>query len=308
MGEKEDRRLASDALRKQLARDVEALAGIGIKVEVEGEREGRLYRLPASGYSPAKVDLGEEERSVLLGALRALRRDFPYSLPLRLGIANLIGTVSLDDDEAGPARAVVSTSQDEAVARRVATLERAIARRKLVRFDYYAISRDEVSRREVAPYALSLLEGIWYVTGLDTQREAVRQFRLSRMRGRITYATKRDSGDFEVPDSFDRSVAGSRAPWQLEAPRAEARILISPEDAESARAAYYRAFENGNKKGELRELRTSYSGERQLAGWVLSRGERTRVLSPHSLVERVQGVLRRIAAAHEAEGTEGGGK
>jgi hypothetical protein len=32
-------------VRKQLRRDVEALAGAGITVEVDGTQEGRLYRL-----------------------------------------------------------------------------------------------------------------------------------------------------------------------------------------------------------------------------------------------------------------------
>ncbi|HSK84399.1 MAG TPA: hypothetical protein VK902_13535 [Rubrobacter sp.] len=61
---------ADDALRKQLRRDVEALAGVGITVHIEGEREGRLYSLPPGGFSPVEVDLSDEERAVLVGALR----------------------------------------------------------------------------------------------------------------------------------------------------------------------------------------------------------------------------------------------
>ena len=60
--------MPTDALRKQLRRDVEALAGVGITVQIEGEREGRLYRLPPSGFSPVEVDLSDEERAVLVGA------------------------------------------------------------------------------------------------------------------------------------------------------------------------------------------------------------------------------------------------
>ena len=141
---------AEDTLRKQLRRDVEALAGAGITVHIEGAREGRLYILPPSGFSPVEVDLSDEERAVLVGALRALRRDFPYAGPLRLALANLIGAASAgtlqggyEDEEGSVTYAAVATRDDEAVAARVATLERSVSRCKRVRFDYYAISRDE---------------------------------------------------------------------------------------------------------------------------------------------------------------------
>ncbi len=88
LGEDGDQDRAHDAVRKQLARDVEALSGAGIGVEVTGETDGRRYRLPASGFSPVELDLRVEERSVLVGALRTFWRDFPYSGALRLAVAN----------------------------------------------------------------------------------------------------------------------------------------------------------------------------------------------------------------------------
>ncbi len=88
LGEDGDQDRAHDAVRKQLARDVEALCGAGIGVEARGETDGRRYRLPANGFSPVELDLSREERSVLVGALRAFWRDFPYSGALRLAVAN----------------------------------------------------------------------------------------------------------------------------------------------------------------------------------------------------------------------------
>jgi predicted DNA-binding transcriptional regulator YafY len=241
VGEDGDRNRAADALRKQLARDVEALAGAGIKVEVEGDIDGRRYRLPPGGFSPVELDLTEEERAVLVGALRALRRDFPYAGPLRLALANLIGAASArardaarTDEEDRITLAAVATRDDEAVAGRVALLESAVSRRKRVRFDYYSISRDETTPREVEPYALSLLDGSWYLTGRDAGREALRQFRLSRVRGGIVFATKRDSGDFEVPEDFERRLAGPRAPWQLGEPNQTARVRVAREAFDAA--------------------------------------------------------------------------
>ena len=314
LGEDGDRGRAGDALRKQLARDVEALAGAGIEVDVEGEADGRRYRLLPSGFSPVPLDLGKEERAVLVGALRELRRDFPYAGPLRMAVANLIGAASAGSgegvdgshDDGAAFAAAVATRQDEEVSGRVGRLESAIARRKRVRFDYYSIYRDETTGREVEPYALSLLDGTWYVTGWDTGREAVRQFRLSRVRGNIVFATRKEAGDFEVPENFERRFAGPRAPWQLGEPDRRARIRVSEEAFAAARRRYLWAvsWDTWGGTDEERVLSTAYSGERQLAGWILSLGEEALALSPPPLVERVREGLGRIVRAHEPTGEQ----
>lgn len=310
LGEDGDRDRAGDALRKQLARDVEALAGAGIKVDVEGEADGRRYRLLPSGFSPVPLDLNREERAILVGALRELRRDFPYAGPLRLAVANLIGAASADLSGQGEAEnseidgaafaAAVATSQDEAISSRIGQLESAVTRRKRVRFDYYSISRNETTSREVEPYALSLLDGTWYMAGWDTGREAVRQFRLSRVRSNVVFATKKAAGDFEVPENFERRFAGPRAPWQLGEPDRRARIRVSRETFAAARKKYLWAvsWDMWDRGDEGRVLSTMYSGERQLAGWILSLGEDALALSPSPLVERVTQGLGRIARAH----------
>ena len=304
LAERGSREHAEDALRKQLHRDVEALAGAGITVRIEGAQGGRRYRLPPSGFSPVEVDLTNEERAVLVGALRALRRDFPYVGPLRLALANLIGAASAGTLQGGQeggedlvAVAAVATRDDEAVAARVALLEGAVSRRKRVRFDYYSISRDEISTREVEPYALSLLDGSWYLSGRDVGREGLRQFRLSRVQSRIVFATKRDGADFDVPDDFDRSLAGPRAPWQLGEPDRTARIGVPRHTFDAARASYGEAV-SLREEGGVAVLVTRYSGERQLAGWILSLGTEAEVLSPDSLMDRSVAGLERLVAAH----------
>lgn len=310
----EDRDRAADALRKQLARDVEALSGAGITVEVSGDAEGRRYRLRPSGFSPVTLDLTGEERAVLAGALRELRRDFPYAGPLQLAVANLIGAASAragdgngdpnTQDDAAFA-AAVATSRDEDVARKVGALESAVARRKRVRFDYYSISRDETTFREVEPYALSLIDGTWYVTGHDTKRKDVRQFRLSRIRSRIVFATKKEAGDFEAPEDPERRFGGPRAPWQLGTPEETARISLSPEALAAMIRRYPSAVDpDGCDQHGYETISTPYSGERQLAGYVLTLGEDALVLSPPPLVDRISHGLERIARAHAPAGVQ----
>lgn len=301
LGEAEDREKAADALRKQLARDVEALGRAGISVETEGHQEGRRYRLPPEGFSPAELDLSGEERAVLSGAVRALSRDFPYAGPLRLALANLVGSVYPETDgESDAFSAALSSVRDQELAGRVGRLEEAVSRRKRVGFEYYSISSDEIADREIEPYALSLLEGTWYVTGWDTGREAVRQFRVSRIRSRITFSTKKDAGDFDIPPDFQRRLAGPRAPWQLEEPHTTAHIQVLDDSMRLLRGAWPWAGTVGhNERGRV--FITRYSGERQLAGWILSLGEEAEALAPEPLVERTVEGLRLIRDSHAPE-------
>ncbi len=224
---------------------------------------------------------------------------------MRLALANLIGAASAgtlqggyEGEEDRVTLAAVATRDDEAVAARVATLESAVSRRRRVRFDYYAISRNETSTREVEPYTLSLLDGSWYLTGRDVGREDLRQFRLSRIQNRIIFATAREGGDFEIPEDFERRLAGPRAPWQLGEPDQTAHIRVPKHVFDAARASYGEAVSLREENGST-VLVTRYSGERQLAGWILPLGEDAEILSPDSLVDRTVDSLERLAAAHE---------
>lgn len=296
LAQEEDAEKAADSLRKQFARDVDALRRAGIGVEIEGSGE-RRYRLDATEAALLESGLTEEEGSVLAGAVRELSRDFPYSGPLKLALANLAGARDSGKDESAAFDAALSAMTDHEVSRRVERLEAAVSRRKRVRFEYYSISRDETSEREVEPYAISLIEGVWYVTGRDAVRDAVRQFRVSRMQGAARFSTKRPGGDYEVPSDFDSGSAAARAPWQLGEPEATARVRMSGDSLLPLRGMlpYAGTIEPGERG---RVFVTPYSGERQLAAWVLSLGEDAEALSPETLVERVEQGLARIAEAH----------
>lgn len=294
----QDEARARDALRKQLERDLQALRRSGIEVETDSTEEGRSYRLSKKGYSPAALDLADEERAVLAGALRTFAQNFPYSIPLHLAVFHLVGEL----DEIAGEKFSVDLPYDAAVAGRLARLDADVSMRRSVAFEYHSITRDEVSRRLVEPYAMSLVRGHWYLVGCDTDRDARRQFRLDRIRSRITAARKgSEGGEYEIPADFDPDAYGARAPWQLDPIEGtpEARVLLR-EDARTAPGEYPDA-------GEIEEspagpvFVTDYSGERQLASWALSLGERATVLSPAPLVDRVRRSLEHVAGVHDPE-------
>src|SRR5437763_14260183 len=75
-------------------------------------------------------------------------------------------------------------------------------RRKTIVFDYHTMERDEVGSRRVDPYQLLYQGGQFYVVGRSHERSAIRVFRLSRIRGKVGYATKAEH-DFQRPANFD---------------------------------------------------------------------------------------------------------
>ncbi|MCC6317198.1 MAG: WYL domain-containing protein [Gemmatimonadaceae bacterium] len=97
-----------------------------------------------------------------------------------------------------------------------ARLGDAVQRRKVVRFTYRHLASGEVAERELAPFGLFFVNGHWYVTGHDRQRDARRTFRVSRMADVMAPNDKLPGADFVVPDGFDvRDLARARQAWEL---------------------------------------------------------------------------------------------
>jgi proteasome accessory factor BC len=111
------------------------------------------------------------------------------------------------------------------------TVERAVHEQHLLELEYYVADEDRLTHRVVEPYALKNgLEG-WYIAAFDPSRDALRNFRLDRI--------KSARG---LPDTFARrenldpvaDIAGWPRTGTVEGSRV-ARVWISPEQARWAR-------------------------------------------------------------------------
>ena len=111
------------------------------------------------------------------------------------------------------------------LSQRLAKIETAISRRKTIEFSYYTMQRDEVSDRKVNPYHLVFRDGQFYLIGHSHERDAVRVFRLSRIMGKVSYASKAEH-DFTPPEDFDRRDYASRAEWQMGGLEGTAQVFV----------------------------------------------------------------------------------
>ena len=92
----------------------------------------------------------------------------------------------------------------------------ALQHRKRVTFGYHSMHRDAEGARTVEPYGLAFLTGHWYLIARDVAADALRQFRVSRIRDVAVNQTKAQSADFDVPADFDLAQhAKSRQAWEL---------------------------------------------------------------------------------------------
>ncbi|MEW6583296.1 MAG: WYL domain-containing protein [Actinomycetota bacterium] len=283
--------------------DIEAM-GIRLSVERPGDDpfQGDLYALTPENYYLPAIDFDERELSALQTCLYLLEGQFAYAEPLRLALQHLtLGRPSPLDDQAARTVAVNLLGPDHSaeVATHLSKIESAIGRRKTIRFTYYTIARDELSEREVDPYSLLYAAGRWYMVGYSREREDMRVFRLSRIRGRITFKTRAEH-DFPPPRDFDLSRYRDRAPWQFEDGDDLARISLSPTIAwwvEQMFGTYGRceAAADGSAMYE-----TVYGNRRELVTWILSLGAEAEVLEPADLRDAVVAALETIRSRHEA--------
>ena len=294
--------MTEDAFKRRFYEDRTELAGLGIRIAAGPDAQaaaGETYSLPASAYYLPPVELSGEELTALAACLAVLEDRFAYSQPLRLALLSLAqGRPELiTDAEAPPLTVVPETAAPATV---LPKLQSAIAERKTVRFAYYAISRDQELERTVDPYGLQLVAGEWYLIGRCHLRRAERTFRLSRIRSRVTHAT-RAPHDFDTPPSFDISAYRDRPSWQLAKPTGTARIRVAAEMAwwVEAHWGHCGAIESLEDGGIV--YSTPYADARPLLGWLLGLADAAELVAPAELREQLAAQLERLDGLLEAD-------
>src|SRR5204862_2697646 len=224
-----------DAFARRFYADRAELESLGITLQVEkpGESlqgyESELYSLPPENYYLPEIRFSDEELAALRTALQLLDGEFAYAEPLRLALQQIAwgrpSPLSAAEQHTVGLGLTGSAGGHE-LSQRLAKIETAIFRRKTIVFDYYTMERDDLATRRVDPYQLLYQGGQFYVVGRSHERGAIRVFRLSRIRGKVGYATKAEH-DFQRPADFDPRAYGNRIQWQFGDPIGTAEVWIS---------------------------------------------------------------------------------
>lgn len=301
-----------DAFARRFYADRAELESLGIQLGVEKPGEGffeaELYSLPPENFYLDAISFSDDELAALSTALLLLTDGgFAYAEPLRLALQQVAWghPNPLSEGERAPVEmAMTASAGGRDLSQRLSKIETAISRRKTIEFTYYTMERGETEKRKVDPYHLVFRGGQFYLIGHAHERDAVRVFRLSRIQGKVGYASKAEH-DFSPPEDFDRRDYGSRADWQLGETQGTAKIWIRDRIAwliERDYGAYGElrpATKADGAPGKGQVFETRYASVRELIAWVLRWRANAQVLAPDDLREEAEGRLSLLRSRHE---------
>ena len=318
-----------DAFARRFYADRSELESLRIQLTVErptdGAAEQENYSLRPENFHLPSIAFSDEELAALATALSLLDGEFAYAEPLRLALQQITwGRPSplRAPEQRSVALGITASAGGHELSARLAKVETAIFRNKTITFDYYTMQRDETGPRRVDPYHLLFQGGQFYLLGYAHERKAIRVFRLSRIRGKVSYATKAEH-DFRRPEDFDPRAYARRADWQLGEQIGVARVLIRERIAWQVQRHFGRYGEIGEPGGEEADVTqadatgastegtgaeenagahetaldgvqigegdivfaTGYSSPRTIVAWVLGLGVNAQLLGPRELTD-----------------------
>ena len=277
-----------------------------LKLVAAGRKQSDKY--PAR-HRVAEVEIREQDAPLALEALRRIA-DVP-AFPLREEARSAFRKLAFDLDPSVFARQPSVLFVDQADARELANrlrmLTSALFTRKLLRFRYRGIYRDEETEREVAAYGLLFQRGQWYVVGHDATRQSLRIFRVDRMSDLVVNARSPNKPDYEVPPDFRLRDYTGRQAWELgdeDEPTVVAHVSFRfPQSAWAER----------NRYGRLLETRADGSAVRvfdvfqvnPFVRWILSQEGDAEIISPTELRDHLRSLARAIENAHGEDADAG---
>ncbi|MGH2923137.1 MAG: helix-turn-helix transcriptional regulator, partial [Solirubrobacterales bacterium] len=302
-----------DAFARRFYADRAELESLGIELGVEKPGEGffeaELYSLPPENFYLDPISFSDDELAALSTALMLLTDGgFAYAEPLRLALQQVAWghPNPLNEGERAPVEmAMTASAGGRDLSQRLSKIETAISRRKTIEFTYFTMERGETEKRKVDPYHLVFRGGQFYLIGHSHERDAVRVFRLSRIKGKVSYASKAEH-DFSAPEPYDRGYAG-KAEWQLGEIQGTARVFLRDRIAWLVERDFGRygpikpARKGDGAPGKGIVFETEYASARQMVAWVLHWRRNATVLAPPELAAEVAERLELLCERHRGE-------
>lgn len=187
------------------------------------DQQSRSYRYSDPDYRLPAVHFSEGELLAVAVGARALRQyaGTPFARQLREALAKLCqalpGRISVDlglladsiSFDPGPARPV-----NLEIFRQ---LEQALRERRVLRFRYWSAGRNEERERRAEPLHLHNSAGDWYLIAWDQDRQAPRNFALSRIKtAGITRQNCIPRPGFDLSSYLEEHFAGFRGAGPVE--------------------------------------------------------------------------------------------
>ena len=156
--------------------------------------------------------------------------------------------------------------------------------KKYIKIDYYTISRDEITKRKVAPYKILFFDGTYYLIAYCSLRDSVRTFSLDRIKSlRITTEDFEIAEDFNINEYTKQSFGvfqGEKTLVKIKFLKEIAKIVAEKIWHESQRISW-------NDDGSML-FDIEVAGIDEIKIWIMQWGKGAIVLEPKELKDRIK--------------------
>jgi proteasome accessory factor B len=210
-----------DGFEKMFERDKEELRSLGVPIEV-GQMDAYFedepgYRIRPDEFALPEIDLEPDEAAVV-GLATKVWQHATLAKATTEAVRKLAAVgVGVDVTQLEIAQPRLSADEPSFDA-----FWQAVQERTPLAFDYVRSGQQTPATRHLQPWGVARYSGRWYAVGYDTDRQAERVFRLSRVQGEV----RRDGapGSYEIPAGTDvRDIARRLAP----APITETVVVLA---------------------------------------------------------------------------------
>jgi proteasome accessory factor B len=197
----------------------------------------------------------------------------------------------------GPADAVLVPPRRRADPRVLATLGDALFRRKRASFSYHTMGTGASANRSVEAYGLFFVSGHWYLAARDVEKDALRNFRVSRIAALEVNGAKAGTADYEIPKTFSlREHAQSRQAWEIgDGDTFEAVVEFTGDSGAVVAAAALGRPDESSASLRRFEVRRADS----FARWLFSFAGDATPVSPAVLVEEYESLAVRTRSVYQ---------
>jgi len=190
---------SAEAKERLFERDKDDLRKLGIQIEVGGldplfdDEAG--YRIRPESYALSLRDLTPTQVTLLSLAAQAWQ-DAAFTDLSQQALRKLT-SIGLDTDSSQlPVLAPKLIGADE----NLRTALDALTSLTTIEFNYLNV-QGVAQRRQLQVYGVQARKSHWYLIGLDTEKSAIRNFRVDRIYGEVSNVGKSQS--YEIPNNFE---------------------------------------------------------------------------------------------------------
>ena len=280
--------------QKTVQRDIDFLRGLGAPLGYDRDRKGYYYT-DANWFLPA-LNLNQSELQALL--LAKMAGTTLKNTPVAREYDRILGKLmdSLPSRPNCPPELIFARfSFTGTPARRVdekiwQTLATALLTLHSVRISYHSANTGQDSERTIDPYHMTNLQGEWYVLAWCHERKRIQQFSVAQIRQVLLLAEI-----FGFPERFNpQQLLGSVFRRQVLGDDVyEVRLRFDKSVAERVTEREWQPRQKVKRlrNGDL-ELSFPAVGLFEVSSWILSWGNRVRVIGPRKLKEMVSAEIR----------------